>query len=98
MRIRSDAPPCLYIVNEKNWDRLSNLIDPKKVVLGGLDESNRTERYIAPTLIDDVDWNDGIMEEEIFGPILPIVYYDDLDEAISLVEERESSSGSLYLL
>ena len=75
----------VQIVNKRNVERLVDLIDPKKVYLGGnYDAGNR---MIEPTILDDISFEDSIMEEEIFGPILPIIYYDDLDEAIAKVKE-----------
>jgi aldehyde dehydrogenase (NAD+) len=74
------------IVNEKHFDRLAKLILPAKVVLGS--ESDRSQRYIAPTVMKDVSWSDSIMEDEIFGPLLPIIPYDSLEEAIDAINRR----------
>lgn len=74
------------IINQKHFDRLSSLLQNGKIVVGG--KTNPETRYIAPTIIDDVSWNDAIMQEEIFGPILPILTYDHLDEAIAAIRSR----------
>lgn len=69
------------IINEKHFDRLLGLIDREKVVHGG--EFNRETLQIAPTVLCDVTREDGVMGEEIFGPILPILTYDTLDTALA---------------
>ena len=74
------------IVNEKHFDRLLGLIDPSKVVCGG--RSDRTSLKIEPTVLDDVTWDDPVMAEEIFGPILPVLTYRDEDEIFSLLGDR----------
>ncbi|AFZ44338.1 Aldehyde Dehydrogenase [Halothece sp. PCC 7418] len=71
------------IVSEKHFNRLSQFLDNGTVIAGG--ETDAESRYIAPTLLDGVTWDDSVMEEEIFGPILPIIEYDDLDSAIAQV-------------
>jgi aldehyde dehydrogenase (NAD+) len=76
----------VQIITEKHTDRLSKLIDPEKVVHGG--EFNISERYIAPTIMQDVSFDDPIMLDEIFGPILPVISYDNLDEVISKIKSR----------
>jgi len=71
------------IVNEKHFERLCGLIDPAKVVLGG--ETDRASLRIAPTVLDGVDWSDPVMGEEIFGPVLPVLTFRSLDEAVERV-------------
>ena len=75
------------IINERNFDRLEKMIDHKKVVFGG--ETNREKRYISPTVLDHVTWEDAVMQEEIFGPILPILTYKNLETAMQTVVEGE---------
>ena len=75
------------IINERNFDRLEKLINKEKVIFGG--ETHREKRYISPTVLDHVTWEDAVMQEEIFGPILPILTYKNLDEAIEKVIEGE---------
>lgn len=77
----------VQIINEKNFDRLVKLIDADKIYFGG--KSDKSERIIQPTILDNCTFDDLIMQEEIFGPILPIISYLDLDEAIEKVKERE---------
>jgi len=75
------------IINDKHFARLCGLIDRSKVVVGGeIDEKNCR---IAPTVMDKVSWNDAVMGEEIFGPILPVLAYDDFDELIGQLKEKD---------
>lgn len=68
------------IINEKHFDRITKLIDSSKVVFGG--KCDRTTLKIEPTVMDHVTFDDAVMQEEIFGPILPILTYNSLDQAI----------------
>ncbi len=75
------------IINERNFDRLNNMINREKIVFGG--ETNREKRYISPTILDNVSWEDAVMQEEIFGPILPILTYKNFENAIEKVIDGE---------
>ena len=75
------------IINRKHFDRLLELIDSSKTILGG--EYHEDTLQIAPTILDNVTADDPVMQEEIFGPILPIITYDTLDEAEHFVTSRE---------
>jgi aldehyde dehydrogenase (NAD+) len=68
------------IINEKNASRVAGLIEADKVYLGGGFDIEK--RFIEPTVMTDVTWDDKVMQEEIFGPLLPVMAYDDLDEVI----------------
>jgi aldehyde dehydrogenase (NAD+) len=81
------------IINYDHYDRLENLLEQSDVIHGGT--TNRETRFIEPTMIQ-ADWDSVIMEEEIFGPLLPIVTYENLDEAKSRLIERNSPLA-LYL-
>lgn len=72
------------IINDKNFDRLNNLIDPDKIYVGGL--GNPEERVIPPTILKDVSFSDEVMQEEIFGPILPVLSFDSVEEAIKKIK------------
>ena len=74
------------IINAKHYQRLMGLIDPAKVVCGGT--GDEAARRIAPTVMQDVTWEDAVMGEEIFGPILPVLTYTDLDAALAQIEAR----------
>jgi len=75
------------IINVKQFDALTNYLKDGEVVFGG--SSNREERYIAPTILKNVSPDSGVMQNEIFGPILPVLPYKDLDEALKFVQQRE---------
>ncbi|MFF9178641.1 aldehyde dehydrogenase family protein [Streptomyces sp. NPDC014793] len=75
------------IINERHFDRLTGLLDSGRTVVGGT--SDRTTKYIAPTVLADVDPESPVMREEIFGPILPIVTVPGLDEAITFITDRD---------
>lgn len=74
------------IVNEKHFNRLKGLINEEKTVLGG--KPDEKEQRIEPTVMIDVSWEDPVMGEEIFGPILPILTYKTLDEAVLVIESH----------
>jgi aldehyde dehydrogenase (NAD+) len=82
------------IISEKHLDRLINLIDPEKVFVGG--EYDRSKRLLVPTVLTNISEEDKVMEDEIFGPILPVLTYDDLDSAIAFVKARPKPLA-LYL-
>ena len=81
------SPEYGRIINERHFDRLRPLLDDGRVVFGG--QHDRADRYIAPTLLDDVDPGSAVMAQEIFGPILPIIRVPDLDAAIAFINERD---------
>ncbi len=74
------------IINDRHFQRLVALIDEKKIIYGG--RTNASNRYLEPTLLYPASWNDPVMQDEIFGPILPILPYTDLDEIIFRINER----------
>ncbi|MFI9169570.1 aldehyde dehydrogenase family protein [Streptomyces lincolnensis] len=75
------------IVNERHFDRLTGLLDSGRTVVGG--DSDRTTKYLAPTVLADVAPDSPVMREEIFGPILPIVTVPGLDGAIDFITGRD---------
>lgn len=75
------------IINEKHFNRLLGLIDEDKLVWGG--RSDERECRIEPTILDNVTGEDVVMQEEIFGPIMPIITYDTIDQAETFIKERE---------
>ena len=77
----------VQIINDRNFERLKKLIDPNKIYYGG--KTDKTERLIYPTILDNCTFDDLVMQEEIFGPILPIISFTSLDEALAKVKERE---------
>lgn len=81
------SPDYGRIINDEQFERLNDLIKSGNVVAGGIIDPK--ERYIAPTILDNVKADDPVMTEEIFGPIFPVMEYNDLDEVISFVNGRE---------
>ncbi len=82
----SSSPDYGRIISQNHFNRLCELLGVGDIVIGG--DTDPTERYIAPTVIDGVDWDAPVMQEEIFGPILPVLEYTDLSEAIALVNAK----------
>ena len=74
------------IINEKHFCRLLSLIDYDKVTAGGM--TDITRQRIAPTVMENVTFSDAVMQEEIFGPVLPVLTYDSLDEAVRTINSR----------
>jgi len=74
------------IINEKNFERLCKLIDEDKLYFGGV--VDKKNRFITPTILNNVSFEDKIMEDEIFGPILPVISFFNFDEVIERVKER----------
>lgn len=81
-----DNPDYGKIINEKHFERILGLIAKEKIICGG--ESDSSTLRIAPTVLTDVSWDDPVMGEEIFGPLLPVLTYSSLDEAIRTVESH----------
>ena len=77
------------IINKKHFDRLTAFLSGGggEIVEGG--EIDRDELYISPTITDNVSWEDAIMQEEIFGPILPILTYDSFPEVLERINKLE---------
>ena len=82
------------IINEKHFARLCGLIDEKKVIIGG--NVNEAECKIAPTVMDNVTYSDAVMGEEIFGPIMPILSFDDFDSVVDDLKAKDKPLA-LYL-
>jgi aldehyde dehydrogenase (NAD+) len=76
----------VQIINERNFNRLMGLMDKNKIYFGG--ESDLQKRYIGPTILTDITFDDPVMGEEIFGPLLPVISYSDLNHAIDEVNAR----------
>ena len=82
----SKSPDYGRIVSDRHFVRLCQLLQEGEIIIGG--STNAKDRYIAPTVIDKVTLEHRVMQEEIFGPILPVMDYDDLPEAISIVNKQ----------
>eukprot|EP00457_Paulinella_chromatophora_P007059 gb/GEZN01007079.1/.p1 GENE.gb/GEZN01007079.1/~~gb/GEZN01007079.1/.p1 ORF type:complete len:493 (+),score=70.22 gb/GEZN01007079.1/:62-1540(+) len=79
------------IVNQKQWQRLAGLLreSKDKVVVGGLQGADEADRFIPPTVLCDVSPSSPLMQDEIFGPILPILTVDSLQDAVSFLKNKE---------
>lgn len=82
----AQSPDYGRIINAHHFSRLEKLLHSGTIIVGG--QTNAEDRYIAPTVLDHVSWQDPVMQEEIFGPILPVLDYDTIDEAIAQINER----------
>ncbi len=82
----AESPDYCRIISQRHFQRLTEFLKDGKILIGG--ETNAEEKYIAPTVIDGVNWDAPAMQEEIFGPILPVLEYSDLGEAIALINSR----------
>ncbi|MGB5636387.1 MAG: aldehyde dehydrogenase [Waterburya sp.] len=80
------SPDYARIINQNQFDRLTMLLQDGDILVGG--ETIESERYLAPTVIDNVALDAPIMQEEIFGPILPVIEYENLDEALAIINSR----------
>ena len=75
------------IINQKNFQRLIKLIDQDKIYFGG--NSDEENRYIEPTILTNINWKDEIMQEEIFGPILPVISFTNFNLILNEIIELE---------
>jgi aldehyde dehydrogenase (NAD+) len=91
---RSRSDDYSRIVSPKAVERLAGLVDQKKVVAGG--KSDPKVRYIDPTILYPVTWDDPIMEDEIFGPLLPILTYTDIDAAFREVKKHPKPLAGFF--
>uniref|UniRef100_UPI00406CC050 aldehyde dehydrogenase n=1 Tax=Paenibacillus sp. FSL R7-0652 TaxID=2921687 RepID=UPI00406CC050 len=83
-----------HIVNARNFDRLSAFLTNGTAVIGG--RSNRDQLMIEPTVLEDISWDSPVMQEEIFGPILPVFTYNDLNPMLDEIVRRPKPLA-LYL-
>lgn len=82
------------IVSQNAAERLQGLLEHGTIKFGG--ETNIREKYVAPTILDDVDLHSPVMQEEIFGPLLPVIPFKELDMAINFIKEREKPLAFYY--
>lgn len=89
-----NSPDYGRIINDRHFSRLAGYLDAGHIITGG--QTDRENKYIAPTIVEGITESDPIMQEEIFGPILPVLEFDNLDEAISTINSRPKPLA-LYL-
>lgn len=90
----AESPDFGRIVSDKHFHRLSNLLPYGEAVTGGT--ADAADRYIAPTVLDKPALDSPLMQEEIFGPILPVLEYENLEDAIAFINQRPKPLA-LYL-
>lgn len=88
------SPVLPRMINEDHFDRVMSLIDPGKVVVGG--KGHREDLYIEPTVLCDVTPADRIMQEEVFGPVMPVLTYRDPDHLTEMLKNQPAPQ-SLYI-
>ena len=89
------SPDYGRIISDRHYNRLKGFLEKGNVVIGG--QTDDASRYIAPTIIDGVSLDDAVMEEEIFGPILPVIEYSDISEVLDIVNNRYGKPLALYI-
>lgn len=82
----AQSPDYARLISRRHFERLEPLLKDGEIVIGG--QTKPEEKYIAPTVMDQVSWESPVMQEEIFGPILPVLEYTDLKEAIAKINAR----------
>lgn len=82
------------MINEKHYDRVLGLLEGAHIVSGG--ERDRASLKIAPTILDQVNWESPVMQEEIFGPLLPVLTFYDIKEVIQMVNARPKPLALYY--
>lgn len=88
------SPDFARIINQSHYNRLKSYLEDGNIRIGG--KTKESSLYIAPTVLDQVTWQHPVMQEEIFGPILPVLSYRNLQEAIKTVNSKEKPLA-LYL-
>ena len=83
-----------HVVSEKHFDRLNSFLTNGDIVFGG--KTDRSRLFIEPTVLDNISWEDNVMQDEIFGPILPVIVYDEISEVIQAIVKRPKPLA-LYL-
>lgn len=87
-------PEYCKIISQRHFERLTRLIVPEKIAFGG--KWDKDSQKIEPTLLDPITWDDLVMKEEIFGPLLPVLTYQDEEELIRVLQKQEHPLA-LYL-
>ena len=82
------------IVNKKAFDRLIRLINKNNIYFGG--HSDKEILYVEPTILNDISWDDEVMQEEIFGPILPVLEFKDVDDVIKIINSKPKPLALYY--
>ncbi|MCG8311513.1 MAG: aldehyde dehydrogenase family protein, partial [Cytophagales bacterium] len=89
-----DSPDFPRVINDRNFERLQRFLNNGEVLIGGA--SDARQRFVAPTILDAITWEDPVMREEIFGPILPVITFDNLDETLENIKDRPKPLALYY--
>lgn len=91
-----ESPDFGRMINTKQFDRLKSILDRERdyILFGG--QTDRDDLYIEPTVLQDITWDSPIMEEEIFGPIMPILVYDDLRQVIHRIRQKPKPLAAYF--
>ena len=89
-----NSPDFPRVINSQNFERLKSFLNNGQVVAGG--EFDAAEKYIAPTILNNVTWENPVMQSEIFGPILPVLEFDDLDDALTTIRDKPKPLALYY--
>ncbi|MFN2395268.1 MAG: aldehyde dehydrogenase [Bacteroidales bacterium] len=89
-----ESPDYGRIVNKRHFDRLNKLLENAEIAFGG--QTNRSKNFMSPTILNNVSWDDAVMQEEIFGPILPVLEWNNENDLIQQINERPKPL-SLYV-
>lgn len=90
-----NSPDFARIVSDNHFQRIAGLINPEKILVGG--QTDAATRFIAPTVLRDITLADKVMSEEIFGPVLPILEYEHLDEVYAVVDQLPHHPLACYI-
>ena len=82
----AQSPDFARIINTQHFDRLEEMLQSGKLISGG--ERDRDQRYFGPTILDEVKPGDPVMSGEVFGPILPVLDFESIDEAVKIIESH----------
>ena len=89
-----ESPYYVHMVSDRAFDRLVGYLSDGKVVSGG--HFDRATRYVEPTLLDGVDPSSSVMQEEIFGPVFPIMEFTDIEDVLGFITSREKPLALYY--
>ena len=84
-----ESPDLARMISEHDVDRMVSYLIPEKIILGG--RYDKSDRYVEPTIMYPVEWTDEVMQQEIFGPILPIMKYSSLKEITEIIKRKPKS-------
>lgn len=88
------SPDYPRIINHRHFDRLTSMLSDGTIITGG--DHDRDQRYIAPTLITDVQPQSRLLTDEIFGPILPVIPFDDIDDCVEHINSHPTPLALYY--